>query len=214
VRDTYDLGDRAVYFPNPVPAPPPDVSTGLERPGRYVLFVGRIDANKGLDVLLEAFRRLTPSRPELHLVVVGDGPERRALEARAADLPRVHFTGWVDDRARVHALHRRAAVVACPSYTEAFCYAAAEAMAVGRPVVASAVGGLLDLVEDGRTGLLVPPGDASALTDALVKLVDAPQLADEMGAQGRERIEREFSEAVLVPRLAAMFEAVIAPSRR
>jgi glycosyltransferase involved in cell wall biosynthesis len=216
VRDTYRLGDRAVYFPNPVPVPPAPAAAvgavkaelGLAESDRYILFMGRIDANKGLDRLLAAFRRLAPARPGLHLVVAGDGPDRRALEADAVDVGRVRFLGWVYDRSRVSALYGAATVVACPSASEAFSYGATEAMAVGRPVVASAVGGLLDVVDHGRTGLLVPPGDVTALADAIVKLLDDPELAREMGQAGRARIEREFAEAVLGPRLADHLAAV------
>jgi glycosyltransferase involved in cell wall biosynthesis len=217
VRDAYGLGDRAVYFPNPVPPPvasPPAMvvkaGLGLAQADRYVLFVGRIDANKGVDLLLAAFRRLAPARPDLHLVLAGDGPDRPALQAQAAGLARVHFLGWVEDRPRVFGLHAAAEVVACPSYSEAFCYAAAEAMATERPVVASAVGGLRDLVVDGRTGWLVPPGDAGALADALAKVLDDPGGAHAMGQAGGERVRREFSEAVLGPRLADLMRHAMA----
>lgn len=220
VRDAYGLGERAMYFPNPVPMPPPlppaavdavRKDLGLGELGRYVLFMGRIDANKRLGRLLDAFAHVAPVRPDVHLIVAGDGPDRRALEARGG--VRVRFLGWVDDRARVHALQSAAALVACPSAEEAFCYVAAEAMTAGRAVVASAVGGLRDLVDHGRTGLLVPPGNVASLADAMGKLLDDPDLAREMGQAGRARIEREFSEAVLAPRLADLFGGVIARGR-
>jgi glycosyltransferase involved in cell wall biosynthesis len=218
VRDAYDLGGRAVYFPNPMPMPPPSSNSaaaiktglGLADTDRYVLFIGRIDANKGVNWLLAAWRRLAPSRPDLHLVIAGDGSDRQALQTQAADLEHVHFLGWVADRARVFELHSAATVVACPSYSEAYCYAAAEAMAMGRPVVASAVGGLRDLVDDGHTGLLVPPGDDAALAGALAKVLEDPSVAHAMGQAARERFEREFSEPVLASRLVDHVRGVIA----
>ena len=205
-------GARAQLFPNPVPVfAVPDREgaevkreAGIPRAHRYVLFLGRLDANKGVDLLLAAHRELARRFPDLHLVVAGDGPDLEALRRAAEGLPRVHFLGWVASRPRVHALLGGAEAVACPSGEEAFCYVAAEAMTAARPVVASAVGGLKDLVLDGVTGSLIPPRDPAALGAALARLVDDPAASARMGAAGRARIEREFAEDVLVPRLVAL----------
>lgn len=223
VRDTYRLsGERARYFPNPVPLPGPVTTSadavraalGLATADRYILFVGRLDAgNKGVDLLIAAFRRLAPQQPRVHLVIAGDGPDMGALRAQAADLERTHFLGWVADRARVHSLLAAAAVVVCPSYFEAFCYVAAEAMAAACPVVASAVGGLRDLVVDGHTGLLVSAGDVAGIARAVETLLANPERAREMGERGRARIAAEFSDTVLVPRLTAMLQTAIASRR-
>jgi glycosyltransferase involved in cell wall biosynthesis len=106
-------------------------------------------------------------------------------------------------------LYARAAVVACPSRREGFGVACAEAMAHGRPVVASAVGGLLDLVMDGETGLLVPPRDPAALRAALERLLGDRELRLRLGAAGRERVRERFSwEAATDATLAAYREAV------
>ena len=216
VRRCYRLPpDRAHLFPNPVPVfPVADRPAGLVRESlglsatdRYVMFLGRLDANKGVDVLLSAFRRLAGQYPDLHLVVAGTGPSLDALRRLADDLPRVHFLGWVASRQRVQELLGAAEVVACPSHQEAFCYAAAEAMVAMRPVVASAVGGVRDLVAGGTTGYLVPPGDAEALAQALRAVLAEPARAALMGRAGRERIEREFAESVLFPRLAELLRA-------
>ena len=93
----------------------------------------------------------------------------------------------------LQAYYARAAVVACPSHREGFGVACAEAMAHGKPVVASSVGGLKDLVVDGETGLLVPPRDVGALRDALDRLLGDRELRRRLGAAGRERIEQHFS---------------------
>jgi glycosyltransferase involved in cell wall biosynthesis len=222
VRDAYALDGRAVYLPSPVPAPPaPSASPGVLKAGlglgeseRYVLFLGRLDAHhKGVDVLLAAFRHLADRFPDVHLIIVGRGPDGPELERSARDLPRVHFLGWEASRTRVADLVSAADVVACPSRFEAFCYVAAEAMAAGRPVVASAVGGLRDLVADGATGFLVPPGDAVALAKALASVLDDPRAAAALGRAGRERFERELSEAVVAPRLAEIVRAAITRRR-
>jgi glycosyltransferase involved in cell wall biosynthesis len=149
----------------------------------HVLYAGRLSPEKGVLALVEAARGLP-------LVVAGDGPLRdRVPEGR----------GWVphDELLR---LYDRAAIVACPSLREGFGVACAEAMAHARPVVASNVGGLRDLVVDGETGLLVPPGDVAALRSALERLVGDENLRRRLGAAARTRIREHFSweQAVLL----------------
>ncbi len=140
-----------------------------------VLFVGRLSQEKGILELVEAAAGMS-------LTVAGDGPLRDLVPGAL---------GFVDHD-ELEPLYRRAAVVACPSLREGFGVACLEAMAHGAPVVASAVGGLLDLVVDGETGLLVPPGDVSALRVALERLLADRELRARLGAAGRERA-REFS---------------------
>jgi glycosyltransferase involved in cell wall biosynthesis len=107
-------------------------------------------------------------------------------------------------------LYERAAVVAVPSLREGFGVACAEAMAHGRPVVASAVGGLLDLVVDGETGLLVPPGDVPALRAALERLLADRELRRRFGEAGRERIRRSFSWPAVTDATIAAYEEALA----
>ncbi|HYA09601.1 MAG TPA: glycosyltransferase, partial [Gaiellaceae bacterium] len=127
----------------------PDAVGEPEQPP-HVLYVGRLSAEKGVLELVEACRGLP-------LVVVGDGPLRSRVPGAVGFVPPGELGPW----------YERAAVVAAPSRREGYGVAVREAMAWGRPVVASAVGGLLDAVEDGVTGLRVPPGDAGALRAAL-----------------------------------------------
>ncbi len=141
-----------------------------------VLFAGRLSPEKGILELLEAAK-------DMRLVVVGDGPLRPLAPQTLGFVP----------RERLVELYERAAVVACPSRREGFGLVCAEAMAHRRPVVASAVGGLLDLVADGETGLLVPPGDVAALRAALERLLADPDLRRRLGAAARERAERDLS---------------------
>ena len=149
---------------------------GAEDDPPFVLFAGRLSPEKGVLELVEA-------ADGLPLVVVGDGPLRdRVPGAR----------GFVahDELER---LYDRSAVVAVPSHREGFGVVCAEAMAHARPVVASAVGGLLDLVADGETGLLVRPGDVAALRAALEKLLADETLRRRLGAAGRERVRARFA---------------------
>lgn len=169
---------------------PPDVGEEAEPP--EVLYAGRLSAEKGVLELVEAARGFP-------LVVAGDGPLRDRVPGALGMLPH-------DELERLYA---RAAVVACPSRREGFGVACAEAMAHARPVVASAVGGLLDLVVDGETGLLVPPRDPAALRAALERLLGDRELRRRLGAAGRERIREHFSwEAATDATLAAYSEAL------
>jgi glycosyltransferase involved in cell wall biosynthesis len=141
----------------------------------HALYVGRLASEKGVEELAEATRGLA-------LVVVGDGPLRHLLP---------QAVGFVSPE-RVGSYFEKAAVVVIPSRREGFGVTCAEAMAHGRPVVATAVGGLLDLVEDGVTGLLVPPGDPVALRAALERLLGDPALRERLGAAARRRARRRL----------------------
>ena len=163
------LGARRVQvIPNAIELPTQGAGEAVPP---EVLFVGRLSPEKGIDVLLEA-------AAGLNLVVVGDGPLRPRV-------PKALGFVRVDE---LEGLYRRAAIVACPSHREGFGVACAEAMAHGKPVVASAVGGLLDLVVHERTGLLVPPGDPRALRAALERLLADSELRRRLGAAGRQHV--------------------------
>jgi D-inositol-3-phosphate glycosyltransferase len=107
-------------------------------------------------------------------------------------------------------LYERAAVVAVPSHREGFGVVCAEAMAYGRPVVAGAVGGLLDLVADGKTGLLVPPRDVPAVRGALERLLGDPELRRRMGQAGRERVREHFAWPAVTDATLAAYEEALA----
>ena len=166
---------------------PPDVGTEDDPP--HVLYAGRLSPEKGVLELLAAANGLP-------LVVVGDGPLRPRVPQAIGFLPH-------DELGRRYA---RAAVVACPSRREGFGVVAAEAMAHGRPVVASAVGGLLDLVAHEETGLLVLPGDVDALRAALERLLGDPGLRRRLGEAGRARAREELSWAVVVDRILDAYD--------
>jgi starch synthase len=166
---------------------PEEVGSEDEPP--HILFAGRLSPEKGVLDLLAAANGLP-------LVVVGDGPLRREVPQATGFLPH-------DELGRHYA---RAAVVACPSRREGYGVVAAEAMAHGRPVVASAVGGLLDLVSDERTGLLVPPGHVGALRAALERLLADPALRRRLGEAGRERARAELAWDVVVGRTLEAYQ--------
>ena len=153
-----------------------------------VLYAGRLSPEKGVLELVEAARGM-------NLVVAGDGPLRdRVLQARGFVPP--------EELARLYA---RAAVVVCPSHREGFGVACLEAMAHGRSVVASAVGGLLDLVVDGETGIHVPPGDVPALRAALERLLGDRELRQRLGEAGRRRAAEHFSWDAVTGRTVELY---------
>lgn len=191
-EDASRLGARHVeVIPNGVEIP---ADVGEEADPPEILYVGRLAPEKGVEELAEAARGL-------NLVVCGDGALRQLLPGAL---------GFVDDTERDR-YYRRAAVVVCPSRREGFGLACAEAMAYGKPVVASAVGGLLDLVVDGETGLLVPPRDPGALRQALERLLDDPVLRRRLGAAARARVTELCAwERVIDATLAAYGRALTA----
>lgn len=167
--------------------------------------VARLWPVKGVDVLLHALALLAPRLPRLRCLVFGDGPEAPRLERLAAGLGVAGRLTFAGHRTDVRELLPALDVACLPSLSEAYPLAAMEAMAAAVPVVASACGGLPELVSSGRDGLLVPPGDARALAAAIAGLLADPALRGRMGAAGRTRAERAFG----VERTVAGYEALI-----
>jgi len=181
-----------------------------ERP--VVGTVARLHPQKGHSTLLDAAVRVLAAQPEARFAFAGDGPLRAELEAQARRLGvdrAVAFLGTVD-QADIPALVARLDVVAMPSRWEALGIAAVEAMMHAKPIVASDLEGLAELVEDGRTGLLVPPDDPDRLAAALLRLLADPALRHDMGQAGRRRYETlgVSSAAVAAAFLAAYGAAV------
>jgi glycosyltransferase involved in cell wall biosynthesis len=186
------LGAREVRVV-PVGVTVPDVTVEPDDPP-HVLFVGRLSEEKGAFELVEAAR-------DLPLVVVGDGPLRDRVPGALGFVPPAELPGYLD----------RAAVLVCPSRREGYGVVARQAMAHGRPVVATAVGGLPEAVVDGETGLLVPAGDVRALRAALERLLGDEELRRRLGAGGRERARDRFSREVAVTATLAAYEAALNP---
>lgn len=172
--------------------------------GDRLLFVGRLVAAKGLPVLLAALALARRERPSLSLAVVGDGPDRPALEAEAQALGlggSVSFLGYRNQEQVADLLSESSALV-LPSFAEGVPVVLMEAMAAGLPVVATRIAGIPELVEDGVSGLLVPPGDEEALARAILGVMASP--AGRMGEAGRARIRAEFEARTEAARLARL----------
>jgi glycosyltransferase involved in cell wall biosynthesis len=167
----------------------------------YLLFVGDLRRDKGIEVLLAAYRGLAGAPP---LVMIG-----RRCDDTPAELPpnAIMLESW--PHTAVMEAWRRSMVAIVPSvWNEPFGIVAIEAMATGRPVIASRIGGLSDIVADEQTGILVPPGDVAALRTALARLIADPDERAGMGEAGRERVSL-FKVSTVVPRIEAIYRQVL-----
>lgn len=196
------------------PAEPPPYTWDGKRPFE-LLFVGRLVERKGVHLLLDALSTLIADR-DVVLHVVGDGPDRAQLEEQAKRLGlgvRAVFHGFVskeelETRLTTCDAFVLPAVVDSKGDTEGLGVVLIEAMTHARPVIASAAGGIVDIVRDGENGFLVPPGDAAALADAIGRMMDDPARARALGLRGREDAAANFSWDVIADRLAAIYRAV------
>jgi phosphatidyl-myo-inositol alpha-mannosyltransferase len=197
-------GVEVDLFARAEPAPLPQ--------GRRILFVNRLDRRKGFRVMVDAFRRLAADRPEVILVVAGDGRERSAvgelpIEARA----RVVMLGAVP-HAELPPYHSACEVFCAPATgRESFGIVLVEAMAAGLPVVASDIPGYREVVRDGIDGILVPPRDPGVLADAVGRMLDDRDLALAFGDAGRERARR-YSWETVAGEVEAVYREVVGPS--
>lgn len=193
--------DTARFTPPAVrcPAPPFIVS-----------FVGRLSSEKGVEVLLAAARRLA-GRTDLRLLMAGDGSLRPPVEEAVRDpaIP-LQYLGFQED---VLPVYHGSQAVLVPSLSEGQGLSALEAMACGLPVIASRVGGLPEVVVEGETGVLIPPGDADALAKTLDAMAAEPDRAWQMGQAGRKRVEARFSLDRMLDRLAALYLDVVQGAR-
>jgi glycosyltransferase involved in cell wall biosynthesis len=192
-----------------VPAPPglrEQLGGSETRP--LVLTPARLNAQKGHDTLLEAVAEV----PEALFLLAGDGPERQRLEALASDLgvsDRVRFLGRRED---IPQLLAACDVFALPSLYEGSSLAVLEAMAAGIPIVSSAIGGTDELIDDGHSGLLVPPGDAAALAAALRRVLAVPQLREDFAARARERVDAGLTREQNADRVAEVYRELLSDS--
>jgi glycogen(starch) synthase len=183
---------RVIYNGLPVPSLPLEpLPNGTPR----VLCLGRVNHGKGFDLALTALASLLDRFPDLHMVIAGDGPARPELERQAVELGlagRVEFVGWVTPE-RVPALLNTATVVVMPSRREGFGLVALQAALMARPVVATRVGGLPEVVLHQQTGLLVERDDSHGLAEAIASLLARPAVATRMGQAARQRAQEVFS---------------------
>jgi len=186
---------------------------GMEAGSRLVGVVARLEPEKGHPTLLEAWPAVLRAVPDAYLLVVGEGTRRDALEAQARAFRiahRVVFTGRRDD---VPAVTAALDVAVLPSYREAQGMTILEALALSRPVVASNVGGIPEMIENGITGILVPPRDAEALSTAIVRLLTDHPFADTLARAGHDMVHERFCVERMVQSIEAVYDQAVGVQR-
>lgn len=188
---------------------PARAAIGLRPSSRVVGLVGRLVPIKDVGTFLRAIAELAPAMPDLEAVIVGDGPERGSLESLSRDLGLdrlCHFVGWRSDMAAVYAALD---VVALSSLNEGSPVSLIEAMAAGRAVVGTRVGGVPEVIRDGATGVLVSPSDPPALARALAGLLDDPDARRKLGNDARDEARERWTAARLLRDIERLYDDLL-----
>lgn len=213
-KESAEIPGRIAVIPHGADLPDPPAATGTLPPGMdagfagkpVIGFFGRLSPEKGALDFVRIAAAVRRRRPEARFVMTGSGPEEAAVreEVRQAGLEDAFLLpGFVDD---VHAWMAAASVVAVPSRIDGMPLAILEALALEKPVVASRVGSIPEVVQDGVTGMLCDPGALEAFADALCRLLDRPDLRRRMGAEGRRYVLREHRKEIMVRRYFQLFD--------
>jgi glycosyltransferase involved in cell wall biosynthesis len=212
--------DTAIFVANGIPALPApsgrDVRAelGIGPEDRVVTSVGFLRRPKTMDVLIEAAARIAPGVPGLRVLIVGEGADRPVYEALIEKLAVQDTVKLLGLRSDVPDLLAASDVAVLSTNSEGSPLSVMEYMDAGLPVVATRVGGIPDLIDDGVQGLLVEPQDAAGLGDAIARVLDDPEEARRMGERGRERRRREFDIDVMVSNLQDLYLELFGKTRR
>jgi len=182
---------------------------GLDKKSRVIGFVSKLWEGKGHDVALSAMAHVVKEIPDAKLLLVGEGPLRPKLEELSRNLrieSSVVFAGF---RTKIAEITSLCELCILPSFFEGMGRVLLEAGACGKPVVASNVGGIPDVVVEGVTGLLVPPGDPAALSDAVLRLMREPKLIIKMGEAARKRINEKYDAGTMVREITALYDVYL-----
>lgn len=180
-------------------------SLGIDDAAFVVTTAGSLIRRKGHDVLIRAFGQIRLDQPP-HLLIPSGGPEREALESLAKEIgiaDRVHFLGYIDD---ISSVYQAADVFALASRADAFGLVIAEAGYFGLPACGTRVGGIPEVIEDGTTGILVPPEDQNALANAVARFAEDAALRQRMGKAGQERVTSLFSSRSMASKFETLYQ--------
>lgn len=175
---------------------------------------GPLEIIKGASFFLRACHRIVEAGHDIRIVVAGSGPEERSLRQLAASLELSGRLTFVDGGVSMKAYLSAMDIFCLPSLQQGLGVMMLEAMALGRPVIASGVGGVLSVVEDGRTGLIVPPSDSRTLAERLIELLNNPAHAQQLGMAGQQRIREQFNEQRMLDEVIQLYQEVTAPMDR
>ncbi len=182
---------------------------GIPLNSNVIGVVGRLVPIKGHEYLVAAAKGIIKEFDNTVFVFVGDGNLESRLERQAESIgvrDNIIFTGWRKDAVEIIALFDMLAV---PSLNEGMGKVLVEGMAFGKPIVASSIGGIIDLVQDGENGILVPPKDSDALEEAILKLIKNKNLAQEMGENGKTKVYPEYDAFVMVGQIEGLYESLL-----
>ena len=183
----------------------------LPAEGPLVVYLGRLTFEKRVDHLIRIWPTIRDAFPLAQLLIIGTGPQEENLRALGSSVSGVKFTGQVNDAL---SYLQAADLFVLPSATEGLSNSLLEAMSIGLPVLATSVGGTPDVVTHGQNGYLIPPDDLPALTTGLLALLSDPALCAHLGAQGRSRIEENFSLDSIAARLSSLYQSLLAVDKR
>lgn len=195
-----------------------EFSDGLQRSmplhvrsgGPVISIVGRLQAVKAHEIFLAAARKVLAARPDAQFWIVGDGELRGELEAIVARTGLTRAVSFLGYRSDVVQLLAKTDVAVCASHYEAFPRAVLEALVLERPMVATSVGGIPEIVIDGETGLLVPPRDPEALSAAVLQLLEDRELARRLASAGRRFVSQRYSLESHASAFAALYREAVA----
>lgn len=182
----------------------------------YVLTVAKLYERKGLDVLLHAVEKISETVSGYRFVIVGDGPEELALKTLAVQLgigDIVIFVGELQ-KEQIAKLYHHSEFFVLPSRSEPFGIVLLEAMAFGKAVIGTKVGGIPEFVTDGLNGILVPPNDPAILAESIILLINNPELRSKIAKNGFDLVERQYDFRVIVGRYVELFQKIVDAERR
>jgi glycogen(starch) synthase len=218
VAELWQLNPKTIdILPHPIDDDVFTPAPFLRRDRQTILFVGRLEKQKGIEVLIEAFRAVLAQCPQATLTLIGAdaGADKGDLQKKLQEYrldSAVQLLGKVV-REHLPQYYQQSTICVVPSEFESFSYVCVEAMACGRPVVASRSGGVPEIIADGKNGILVPPDNPHALADAMIRLLQQPTLAERIGAEARAYIEQTYARTVIARQTVNFYENLIKTAR-
>jgi len=206
IRNAIDLSR---FSPSSVDRDSARADFGIPLDVPLVVGVGRLNPQKNFLLFLEIAALVRKASPRARFLIAGTGPEEYELRAKAASMgiaDSVVFAGYVADARRVYAA---ADILLMPSQFEGLPMTLLESMAMKTPVVASRLDGMAEVIEDGRDGFLVAPGNAVGFSDRVLSLIHDPEEATSIGSEARKKVEREFSSSRMVAEIEAVYERLL-----